>query len=196
MGPSKSIRAAIAEHGAMTPAQAAAVLGMTASTVATFMRNMSYKGILAAQDGVYAIGRELVQPKRRYDPATVEYNRKARKRRYAAKQRALLPPKPPKVSKSKRTPEEQAERIRLHNLERGRIANAKVAAKRAAERDTKAALRLLVRDCAKSEPKVAPKPSQSVDEFMANGGRVEILPGFAYVMPSHMPVGARYGVAG
>ena len=100
------------------------------------------------------------------------------------------------MSNVKLPPEVRAERIRLHNLERGRISNARTSAKRAIERDKKAALRLLVRDCAKSEPKVANVPGQSYAEWLAAGGVPEVLPGFRYVAAAVMPVGARYGVAG
>ena len=37
------------------------------------------------------------------------------------------------------------------------------------------------------------KPATTVAEYMANGGQVQVLPGFRYVPSRVMPVGARYG---
>lgn len=52
-----------------------------------------------------------------------------------------------------------------------------------------------IQNCAKSKPAHKPSiPAQSVDDYLAHGGRIEVLPTFAYTLPRLLPMnGARIG---
>ena len=92
----------------------------------------------------------------------------------------------------------QGRAVLIDRTERARMATRAKFANRPANQQPSAGrmrVRALIQDCAKSEPAVKAVAGQSVDEYMANGGRVEVLPGFRYQPPSVLPVGPRYGGA-